>query len=85
MRDFFINSLEKILNVLVVVAFLALVVVAGIAATGGHGPMGEGGPLAGLLLLVLGAVYLVIVFGFMFLGLGIYQNTKRMADALERK
>ncbi|MFZ5709900.1 MAG: hypothetical protein ACOY4T_09495 [Pseudomonadota bacterium] len=83
MRDFFIGYLEKVLNVLVVLAFLALLIVAGIAAAGG-GEMGRAGPLAGLFILIVGAIYLVVVFGFLYLGLGIYQNTKRTAEALER-
>jgi TRAP-type C4-dicarboxylate transport system permease small subunit len=96
MRDFFIRSMELILNVVVVLSFLALIVVSGIVAFGGGGMMppgvdapgmagGAGGPVAGLLLLVIGAIYLTLVFGFMYLGLGIYQNTLRTANALERR
>jgi hypothetical protein len=46
--------------------------------------MGGGGPLMGLFVLIAGAVYLVLVGGFMYLGLGIYQNTKRTAEAVEK-
>jgi uncharacterized membrane protein len=87
MRDFFIRSMEMILNVVVVIAFIGLVVVAGMVGfgnAGGPGGMG-GGPLAGLIVLVVGAIYLILVFGFMFLGLGIYQNTLRAANAMEHR
>jgi uncharacterized membrane protein len=87
MRDFFIRSMEMILNVVVVIAFIGLVVVAGMVGfgnAGGPGGMG-GGPLAGLIVLVVGAIYLILVFGFMFLRLGIYQNTLRAANAMEHR
>lgn len=89
MRDFFIRSLETVVNVIVILGAIA-VVLAALAVTfgGGHmggagGPMG-GGPLAGLLVLIVGGIYLILVGGFMYLGLGIYQNTKRTAEAVER-
>lgn len=87
MRDFFINALEKIVGVIVVLLSLG-VVFAAIATMMGGGHMGGqamgGGPLAGLVVLVLGAIYVLFVGGFMYLGLGIYQNTKRSADALDK-
>lgn len=85
MRDFFIRSFEVIVGIIVVVMGL-LVVVAAIATMSGAGmgPGGVGGPLAGLIMLVVGAVYVLFVGGFMYLGLGIYQNTKRTAEATER-
>jgi len=87
MRDFFIRSLEIVINVVVVLALIAIVAIAGMVAFGGGrgmGPMGFGGPLAGLMILIGGILYLIIVAGFMYLGLGIYQNTKRTAEAIER-
>ena len=86
MRDFFIRSLEIVINVVVVLALIAIVAMAGMVAFGGGGmgPMGFGGPLAGLMILIGGILYLIIVAGFMYLGLGIYQNTKRTAEAIER-
>lgn len=88
MREFFIGSLEQVLNVIIVLAAIAVVVMAFMVATGGgmgfgHGMMG-GGPLAGLAVLIGGGLYLIVIGGFMYLGLGIYQNTKRAADAIER-
>ena len=89
MRDFFIRSLEVLINIVVVVAAIAIVAAAGLAAfTDGtliQGMPAGGGPLTGLLILVGGFLYLVFVAGFMFLGLGIYQNTRRMAEAMDRQ
>ena len=85
MRDFFINSLEVLVNVVVVLLSLGVLAVAAIAAFGGGvGPNGPAGPLAGLGILIGGALYVIFVGGFMFMGIGIYQNTRRSADALEK-
>jgi hypothetical protein len=86
MRDFFINALEMLVGVLVVVMAIAVVVFAGIAAFGG-GNMGPGAPngiLAGLAILVGGALYIILIGGALYLGLGIYQNTRKTAEVLER-
>ncbi len=89
MRDFFIRSLETVVNVIVILGAIAVVLAALVVTFGGGhmggagGPMG-GGPLAGLLVLIVGGIYLILVGGFMYLGLGIYQNTKRTAEAVER-
>ncbi len=90
MRDFFINSFEILVGVVIVILAIVIVIAAGaVAFGGGQGmmmngqPMG-GGPLAGWAVLVGGALYLVFIGGLMYLGLGIYQNTKRTAAAMER-
>lgn len=88
MRDFFINSLEKVVNVIVVLLCLVVLIAAAAATFGqGHmGPngMGGGGPLAGLLILIGGGLYVIVVGGFLYMGIGIYQNTRRSAEALEK-
>lgn len=86
MRDFFINAFEKLVAVIVVLMCLGVVVgAAAVSFGGGMGPGGgQGGILQGLLVLVAGAIYVVFLGGAMYLGLGIYQNTKRSADLLER-
>ena len=89
MRDFFIRSLEVLISVIIVVAAIAIVIFAGLAAfggggVGGMGGMGMGGPLAGLAILVGGGIYLILIGGFMYLGRGIYQNTTRTAEAIEK-
>ena len=79
MREFFINSLEKIVTV--IIALMAVGVV-----LGGLGTMftPEGGFLAGIMIWALGAVYVLVMGGMMYLALGIYDNTKRTAEATER-
>ncbi len=88
MRDFFINSLEKLVSVLVVLLGLFFLVMAAMVSFGGQGMgpggMGGGGPLVGLGVLIGGAIYTVVIGGFLYMGIGIYQNTKRSAEALEK-
>lgn len=67
------------------------VLVAAIAAMAGMGHMGPqgdvipGGVFAlGLLILVGGGLDTILLGGLLYLGLGIYQNTRRTAEALER-
>ena len=91
MRDFFINAFEKLVAVIVVLMCVFVVVMAVAAAFGGGmGPGGPEGPglgggiLMGLMVLAFGAIYVVLIGGAMYLGLGIYQNTKRTAELLER-
>lgn len=88
MRDFFINSLEVLVSVIVVLLGLGVLAAAAAAAFGGGGMgpggMGGGGPLAGLAILIGGGLYVIIVGGFLYMGIGIYQNTKRSAEALEK-
>ena len=89
MRDFFIRSLEMVINVVVIIMAIGIVLGAGAAAfspTAGTEEFGGmNGPLAGLLILFGGFVYLILVAGFMYQGLGIYQNTKRTAELLEAR
>jgi uncharacterized membrane protein len=88
MRDFFIKSLDKLVGIVIVLMAVAVVVAAIGATMGGATMNGQhmgGGPLAGLLILVIGAIYILFVGGFMYLGLGIYHNTKRTAEALEKQ
>lgn len=78
MRDFFINTFEKLVAVIIVLLAIGAVV-------GAFGAAMEGGIIAFVAVLVFGAVYVIAVGGFMYLGLGIYRNTQRTADALERQ
>lgn len=89
MRDFFINGFEILVGIIIVLLILLVLVVAGAAAFGGGGMMMNGqqmpgGPLVGLGILVGGLIYVIFIGGLMYLGLGIYQNTKKTAAALER-
>lgn len=82
MRDLFINLLEKLIHVIVAIAAVAIVVA---AIAGAMNPPPEVPAIAlALGILVGGMLYLIIFAGFMYLGLGIYQNTRRTAEAVER-
>ena len=87
-KYFFIRSFEIVINIVVVIAAILIVIGAGAALMGG-GAMAQqtGMPSAvtALMILVGGFIYLVMVAGFMYLGLGIYQNTKRTAELLENR
>ncbi len=85
MRDFFIQSLEKLIGVIIVLMSIGVLIgFLGITFGGGTGPYGQpGGILAGLIFLVGGAIYVILMGGFMYLGVGIYQNTLRTAKAVE--
>lgn len=77
MRDFFILWFERLISVIIAIAAIILVIVSFVA-------LGQQGVLAFLAVLIGGGIYLVLIGGAMFLGLGIYQNTKKSAELLER-
>lgn len=88
MRDFFIRGFEAILTVALVIAAIGIVALAGMAAFGDANavaglPAGTSGPVAGLIILVGGFIGLLVYGGLLYLGLGIYHNTRRAAEALE--
>ncbi len=78
MRDFFINALDKLVAVIVILMIIGVVVMAVMMTQ-----QPQGGILMALGVLVGGALYVVLLGGFMYLGLGIYHNTRRTADATE--
>ena len=85
MRDFFIGALEWIVTALIVVAAVGIAVVA-IGAMFGGVPVGGfriEGPVMAAAVAVIGTLGLLVVGGALYLGLGIYANTRRTADALE--
>lgn len=85
MREFFIGAFEKLVAVIVILMMIGVVIGAAAVSFGaGMGPGGQGGILQGLFVLIAGAIYVIFIGGAMYLGLGIYQNTKRTAEALER-
>lgn len=82
MRDFFILWMERIINVVMVLGAIA-VLVSGVAALFGS-PYGAGqGLMAALAIWIGGAIYLILMGGVIYLGLGIYNNTRRTAEAVE--
>ncbi|MEK0162253.1 hypothetical protein VWZ88_07635 [Phaeobacter sp. JH20_36] len=80
MGNFFISAFEKLVGVFMV---LLLIAVAGGAVLAALQP-GGGGILAALGVLVVGGLYVVLIGGSLYLAVGIYNNTKRTADAIER-
>ncbi len=78
MRDFFINSFEKLITVIVAISALGTVI-AGLTTM-----FSDGGFFGGILVLILGAIYTIVLGGVLYLAFGIYHNTKRTADAVER-
>ena len=78
MRDFFILWMERIVNLAVMIG-AAVIVIAAIGATFNV----QGGILAGIAVLVGGTLYLILMAGLIYLGLGIYANTRRTAEAVE--
>ncbi len=77
MRDFFIESLGKIISVLIILMGIGVIV-------GGIGAIFQGNFLGGLGILIGGSIYVVVLGGFLYLALGVYDNTKRTAEAVEK-
>jgi len=82
MRDLFINLMEKLIHVIVAIAGVGIVVGAVVGAM--NPPPGVPGIALALGILIGGTIYLIFIAGFIYLGLGIYQNTRRTAEAVER-
>ncbi len=82
MRDFFIQTAEKLIAVFVVLMLIA-VFVGGLGSIVAPSYQG-GGFLMGLLIWVFGGLYVVIMGGLLYLGFGIYRNTLRTAELLEK-
>ncbi|WP_109467665.1 hypothetical protein [Albibacillus kandeliae] len=81
MRDFFISSFEKLVAVIVILMGIMVVI-------GALGLMFSGQPggfISAIGLLIGGALYVILTGGMLYMVLGIYHNTKRTAEALERR
>ena len=90
MRDFFIRGFEMIISIVLVLLAIGIVAVAGLVAFGNPTaieglPAGTTGPLAGAIILVGGFILLLVYGGLLYLGLGIYHNTRRTAEAAEMR
>ncbi|MFV0284496.1 MAG: hypothetical protein ACK5JE_12000 [Castellaniella sp.] len=79
MRNFFIQWLERIMNIFVILGII-FVLSGGVVVL--FSP--QGGILKALLVWVVGAIYLVMMAGFAYLGIGIYANTRQTAQAVEK-
>lgn len=84
MREFFIDTAEKVIAVFIVLAGIGLLLGSLFAMFSGM----PGGFLQGLLMLVLGGLYLIIIGGVMYIAFGIYRNTQEtnrlLAELLNR-
>ncbi len=76
MRDFVIKSMDVLVWI---AAFLVAAggIVAGLMAVGQ-------GQMQGLILVVMGPLYAIMIAGWVFLAIGTYHNTKRTAEAIEK-
>jgi len=77
MRDFFISSFESLIAVIIVLT-AAGTVIAGLVTMFTESFFG------GIAVLIFGAIYTIILGGGLYLAFGIYHNTKRTAEAVER-
>lgn len=87
MRHFFIRSLDLLIGLFVILLLISVIGASVLALTGTvPGPDGTtvSGVVPALLILLVGLLYVIFVGGFMYLGVGIYHNTKRTAEAVER-
>jgi hypothetical protein len=95
MSDFFIRSLGSVVNILVVLGTIGVVIAALVAGFSQEpieisgGDIGwllnfTGGLLAFFVVLLAGFVFLTLLAGSIYLALGIYENTKKTAEAVER-
>lgn len=86
MRDFFINAFELLISVFVVLLILGVLAAAIAVGTGMGAQFGlPADPLMAVGILIGGGLYIVLIAGMMYLGLGIYQNTKKTAEALSNR
>lgn len=78
MRDFFINALETIIAAMIVLGGVTILI-SGVVVMFSA----DGGLLAGLAVWFGGGIWLMLTGGMAYLGLGIYHNTRRTAEAME--
>ncbi|SOC02011.1 hypothetical protein SAMN05877831_10359 [Rhodobacter maris] len=80
MRDFFIRSFEAIIGIGIVLSVLAVIVSGGAAMFDRY----HGGLVTALGIWIAGGISVLIGGGAAYLSLGIYHNTRRTAEALEK-
>ncbi len=80
-----IRYFEVLVGVLVAILGLGVLVFAAAIGAGGMvSENGPSGPFAGLIILVVCGAYVVFIGGLLSLLIGIYHNTSRTADAVEK-
>ena len=83
MRDLIVTSLEKLIDVIVILLGLAVVGFA-VSATFGGPIAGLPGALAGLAILVGGGLSVILIGGFLYMSVGNYHHNWRTAVAVEK-
>lgn len=78
MRHAIIRSFDVLVWLMAILIALGGLVVGGMA-------MGQGMAGQGLAIMVGGVLYAIIFAGLLFMVVGIYENTKRTAELLERQ
>jgi len=78
MRHAIIRSFDVLVWLMAILMALGGLVMGGMA-------LGQGQAVAGLGIMVGGILYAIIFAGLLFMVVGIYENTKRTADILERQ
>jgi hypothetical protein len=87
MRHFFIRSFEILVGFFVILGILGVLATALAVGTGSMtATNGDSisGVFAAIAILFGGLLYITFMAGFMYMGVGIYNNTKRTAEAVER-
>lgn len=82
MRDFLISSLNNLVSIIVVLTMIGAVLG---ALTILNDPQAPYPTVSALAVLIGGFVSTVVFGGSVFLLIGIYENSKRTADALEKQ
>ena len=78
MRNFFVDSFERVIGGIVVLMGIGIVLAAFASLS-----QPQGGVLSFLVILLSGFVWLVLMAGFIYLQIGIHANTRRTAEAVE--
>lgn len=80
MRDFFLNSFEILVEVIVGLMCLGVVILAAVPLFSGH----DGSLLMAVGILVGGGLYVVLMGGILYLVLSMHDSMKRTAAAVEK-
>ena len=78
MRNFFIKSFEAIASIIVVIGVVAI-----IAGAVSVSQLPQGGIARAIGVLIGGFVYLCLIAGGIYIAIGIHDNTRRTAAAVE--
>lgn len=86
MRNFFIDTFDKLIGVIAVLMSIGVVLFALGVSVAGFGPEAPSpaGPLGGLAILIGGGLYVAFLIGALYTFVGIYRNSERTVELLER-